>query len=46
LGFPEWIVYLAVAAILVIGIIMFIFLRKPKQLEDDEYEEIYEDEDI
>ena len=46
LGFPEWIVYLAVAAILVIGVIMFIFLRKPKQLEDDEYEEIYEDEDI
>lgn len=46
LGFPEWIVYLAVAAILVIGIIMFIFLKKPKQLEDDEYEEIYEDEEI
>ncbi len=46
LGFPEWIVYLAVAAILVIGAIMFIFLKKPKQVEDDEYEEIYENEDI
>ena len=46
LGFPDWIVYIGIAAILVIGTVMFIFLRKPKQLLEDEYEEVYDDEEI
>ena len=46
LGFPDWIVYIGIAAILVIGTVIFIFLRKPKQLPEDEYEEVYDDEEI
>ncbi|KAG2479172.1 MAG: hypothetical protein NPMRTH1_90025 [Nitrosopumilales archaeon] len=46
LGFPDWIVYIGIAAIVVIGIVIFIFLKKPKQLTEDEYEEVYDDEDI
>ena len=45
LGFPDWIVYIGIAAILVIVTVIFIFLKKPKQLPEDEYE-VYEDEDI
>jgi len=45
LGFPDWIVYIGIAAILVIVTVIFIFLKKPKQLTEDEYE-VYEDEDI
>jgi len=26
--------------------VIFIFLRKPKQLPEDEYEEVYDDEEI
>jgi hypothetical protein len=46
LGFPDWIVYIGIAAILVIGTVIFIFLKKPKQLTEDEYEEVYDDEEI
>ena len=46
LGFPDWIVYIGIAAILVIGTVIFIFLKKPKQLTEDEYEEIYDDDEI
>ena len=45
LGFPDWIVYIGIAVILVIVTVIFIFLKKPKQLPEDEYE-VYEDEDI
>jgi len=45
LGFPDWIVYIGIAAILVIVTVIVIFLKKPKQLSEDEYE-VYEEEDI
>ena len=45
LGFPDWIVYVGIAVILVIVTVIIIFLKKPKQLLKDEYE-VYEEEDI
>jgi len=45
LGFPDWIVYIGIAAILAIVTVIIIFLKKPKQLLEDEYE-VYEEEDI
>jgi len=46
LGLPEWVVYVGIAAMIVIGGVLALFFKKPKQnLEDDE-EEIYEEEDI
>ena len=45
LGFPDWIVYIGIAAILVIVTVIVIFLKKPKQLPEDEYE-VYEEDEI
>ncbi len=46
LGFPEWIIYIAIAAVLVVVGVVFIFLKKPKAISEDEYEDIYEDDEI
>ena len=46
LGFPEWIIYIAIAAVLVVIGVVFIFLKKPKAISEDEYEDIYEDDEI
>ena len=46
LGLPEWVVYVGIAAMIVIGVVLTLFFKKPKRnLEDDE-DEIYEEEDI
>ena len=44
LGLPEWVVYVGIAAIIVIAGVLTLFFKKPKQ--NLEEEEIYEDEDI
>ncbi len=46
LGFPEWIIYIAIAAVLVVVGVVFIFLKKPKAISEDEYEDVYEDDEI
>ena len=46
LGIPDWVIYAAVAGILGVGAVLFIFLRKPKKEVEEEEEELYEDEDI
>ena len=45
LGLPEWVVYVGIAAIIVIAGVLILFFKKPKQNLEEE-EEIYEDEDI
>jgi hypothetical protein len=45
LGLPDWVLYVGVAAIVGIGAVLVVFLKKPKSAsedEDDEYE--YEEE--
>ena len=46
LGLPEWVVYVGIAAIIVIAGVLTLFFKKPKQNLEEEEEEIYEDEDI
>jgi len=45
LGLPDWVLYVGVAAMIGIGAVLVVFLKKPKagsDEEEDEYE--YEDE--
>ena len=44
LGLPEWVVYVGIAAVVVIGGVLTLFFKKPKQTLEEE--EIYDDEDI
>ena len=46
LGLPEWVVYVGIAAIIVIAGVLTLFFKKPKQNLEEEEEEIYEEEDI
>ena len=46
LGIPDWVIYAAVAGILGVGAVLFLFLRKLKQTVEEEEEELYEDDDI
>ncbi|KAF6242705.1 hypothetical protein C6988_05810 [Nitrosopumilus sp. b1] len=45
LGLPEWVIYVGIAGILVIVGIIVMFLKKPKQVLEDE-DEIYEEDEI
>ena len=45
LGLPEWVVYVGIAAMIVIGGVLALFFKKPKK-DLEEEEEIFEDEDI
>ena len=45
LGLPEWVIYVGIAGILVIVGIIVMFLKKPKQILEDE-DEIYEEDEI
>ena len=45
LGLPDWVLYVGIAAIVGIGAVLLVFLKKPKassETEEDEYE--YEEE--
>ena len=45
LGLPDWVLYVGVAAMIGIGAVLLVFLKKPKagnEAEEEEYE--YEDE--
>lgn len=45
LGLPDWVIYVGVAAMLGIAAVVVVFLKKPKQVSDEEDEEYeYEDE--
>ena len=46
LGIPDWVIYGSVAGILGVGAVLFLFFRKPKQVAEEEEEELYADEDI
>jgi hypothetical protein len=47
LGLPDWVLYVGVAAMVGIGAVLLVFLKKPKtasQDEDEDYEYEYEEE--
>jgi len=45
LGLPDWVVYVGVAAMIGIGAVLIVFLKKPKPTNDEEEDEYeYEDE--
>jgi hypothetical protein len=44
LGLPEWVLYVGLAAIVVIVAAIGVFLKKPKQSLEDEEEEIFEED--
>jgi len=47
LGVPDWAVYIGIAIIVVITAVMFVFLKKPKRVNEEEDElELYEDDEI
>jgi hypothetical protein len=39
LELPEWIIYIVVGGILMVGIVVFMFLRKTKTNLEEEWEE-------
>ena len=47
LGVPDWVVYIGIVMILIIVAVMIIFLKKPKQVDNEEDDlELYEDDEI
>ena len=47
LGLPDWVLYVGVAAMIGIGAVLVVFLKKPKEAsedEDEDYEYEYEEE--
>ena len=39
LELPEWIIYIVIGGILMVGVVVFMFLKKSKTTMDEEWEE-------
>ncbi len=46
LGLPDWVLYVGVAAMVGIGAVLIVFLKKPKQSNEDKEDEYEYEEDI
>ncbi len=46
LGLPDWVLYVGVAAMVGIGAVLVVFLKKPKTVSEDEYDEYEYEEEI
>ena len=46
LGLPDWVVYVGVAAMIGIGAVLVVFLKKPKPTNDEEEDEYEYEDDI